>query len=80
MAHKQGQGSSRNGRDSAAKRRGVKRYGGQSVTTGTIIIRQCGTRFKPGRNVKRADDDTLFATAPGVVSFGSRSRVSVVTE
>jgi large subunit ribosomal protein L27 len=80
MAHKQGQGSSRNGRDSVSKHRGVKRYGGESVTIGAIIIRQCGTRFKPGRNVKRAADDTLFALAPGVVSFGSRNRVSVVTE
>lgn len=80
MAHKQGQGSSRNGRDSVSKRRGVKRYGGESVTIGAIIIRQCGTRFKAGRNVKRAADDTLFAIAPGVVSFGSRNRVSVVTE
>ena len=80
MAHKQGQGSSRNGRDSTPKHRGVKCYGGQTVKTGTTIIRQCGTRFKPGRNVKRASDDTLFATAPGIVSFASRNRVSVVTE
>jgi len=80
MAHKQGQGSSRNGRDSAPKHRGIKRFGGQTVKAGTIIVRQCGTRFKPGLNVKRASDDTLFATAPGVVRFESRSRVSVVGE
>jgi large subunit ribosomal protein L27 len=80
MAHKQGQGSSRNGRDSAPKHRGVKCYGGQAVKTGAIIVRQCGTRFKPGRNVKRASDDTLFAIAPGIVTFGSRNRVSIVTE
>jgi len=80
MAHKQGQGSSRNGRDSAPKHRGVKRYGGQTVKTGAIIVRQCGTHFKPGLNVKRASDDTLFATAPGIVRFQTRNRVSVVGE
>jgi len=78
MAHKTGQGSSRNGRDSCAKYRGVKRFGGESVKAGTIIVRQCGTRFKPGVNVKRAGDDTLFATSDGVVQFRSRDRVSVL--
>ncbi len=80
MAHKQGQGSSRNGRDSAPKHRGVKRYGGETVKAGTIIVRQCGTHFKPGLNVKRAGDDTLFATAAGTVKFESTNRVSVLAE
>jgi large subunit ribosomal protein L27 len=81
MAHKKGQGSSRNGRDSNPQRRGVKAYGGQFVTAGSIIIRQCGTKFHPGRNVKRAKDDTLFALAHGIVRFEkSGRRVSIVTE
>jgi len=78
MAHKKGQGSSRNGRDSRPKSRGVKRFGGQLVTAGTILVRQCGTRFKPGWNVGRGSDDTLFATANGVVRFASGRRVEVV--
>lgn len=78
MAHKKGQGSSRNGRDSNPQRRGVKAYGGEFVTVGSIIIRQCGTKFHPGHNVKRARDDSLFAMADGVVRFDSRRRVSVV--
>ena len=61
MAHKKGQGSTRNGSDSNPQFRGVKRFGGESVTAGTILVRQCGTRFKAGKNVKRANDDTLFA-------------------
>ena len=69
MAHKKGQGSSRNGRDSNAQRLGVKRYGGQLVTGGSIIIRQRGTRIKPAQNVGRGRDDSLFATADGVVTF-----------
>lgn len=77
MAHKKGQGSSRNGRDSNPQFRGVKRYGGQAVTTGTIIIRQCGTPFLPGHNVGRGRDDTLFALSDGKVSFRGR-RVDVV--
>jgi len=77
MAHKKGQGSTRNGRDSNPQHRGVKRFGGQRVTAGTIIIRQCGTRFLPGKNVKRAGDDTLFALAPGVVRFQDNRRVHV---
>lgn len=77
MAHKKGQGSSRNGRDSNAQRRGVKRFGGQRVTTGSILVRQCGTRFVPGHNVGRGRDDTLFALADGRVEFQGR-RVTVV--
>ena len=72
MAHKKGQGSSRNGRDSNAKYRGVKAFGGQAVKTGGIIVRQCGTKFKPGRNVGRGRDDTLFALAEGTVHFQGR--------
>lgn len=74
MAHKKGQGSSRNGRDSNPQFLGVKRYGGQSVTGGTIIVRQRGTRFRPGVNVGRGKDDTLFALADGVVRFQDRGR------
>jgi len=69
MAHKKGQGSTRNGRDSQSKRLGVKKYGGQQVKAGNIIVRQRGTKFHPGENVGRGGDDTLFATANGVVSF-----------
>ncbi len=72
MAHKKGQGSSRNGRDSNAQRRGVKAYGGQAVKAGSIIIRQCGTPFKAGQNVGRGRDDTLFALQEGKVSFRGR--------
>ncbi len=72
MAHKKGQGSTRNGRDSNAQFRGVKRFGGQPVRAGGIIIRQCGTPHKPGRNVGRGRDDTLFALTDGVVSFRGR--------
>ena len=72
MAHKKGQGSTRNGRDSNAQRRGVKCYGGQAVQTGSIIIRQCGTPFKAGKNVKRGRDDTLFSMTEGRVSFRGR--------
>ncbi len=69
MAHKKGVGSSRNGRDSNAKRLGVKRYAGQTVTAGSILIRQRGTKIHPGLNVGRGNDDTLFAKITGVVSF-----------
>jgi large subunit ribosomal protein L27 len=72
MAHKKGLGSSKNGRDSNAQRLGVKRHGGQLVTSGSIIIRQRGTRYKPGMNVKRAKDDTLFSLVDGKVEFESR--------
>ena len=77
MAHKKGQGSTRNGRDSNPQFRGVKRYGGEAVTAGTIIVRQVGTKFLPGRNVKRASDDTLFALVDGVVRFQENRRVHV---
>jgi large subunit ribosomal protein L27 len=69
MAHKKGTGSTRNGRDSNAQRLGVKRYGGEVVTAGCIIIRQRGTKVHPGNNVGRGSDDTLFALQPGVVTF-----------
>ena len=72
MAHKKGQGATRNGRDSGPQFRGVKRFGGQRVTTGTILVRQCGTPFQPGRNVGRGRDDTLFALVDGVVRFQGR--------
>ena len=75
MAHKKGQGSSRNGRDSNAKRLGTKVGDGQMVTSGTILVRQRGTRFKPGVNVKRGNDDTLFATSGGTVKFQNRGRL-----
>lgn len=77
MAHKKGQGSTRNGRDSKPQYRGVKLYGGQAAQTGSIIIRQCGTPFKPGHNVARGRDDTLYALTEGVVEFRGRL-VSVV--
>jgi len=77
MAHKKGQGSCRNGRDSNSKRRGIKAYGGQTVAAGSIIVRQCGTRYTAGANVGRGRDDTLFAMREGVVRFRSSRRVSV---
>ncbi|HMD88519.1 MAG TPA: 50S ribosomal protein L27 [Anaerolineaceae bacterium] len=82
MAHKKGGGSVRNGRDSNAQRLGVKRFAGQTVLSGNIIVRQRGTRIKPGLNVKVGTDDTLFAVAEGVVSFetlpNGQKRVSVI--
>ena len=69
MAHKKGGGSSRNGRDSNPKRLGVKAYGGQEVTAGSIIVRQRGTRIHPGEGVGKGSDDTLFALVPGAVTF-----------
>lgn len=76
MAHKKGQGSSRNGRDSQSQRRGVKRFGGQFVHAGSILVRQVGTRIHPGRNVGLGRDYTLFALTDGVVRYGeSRGRV-----
>jgi large subunit ribosomal protein L27 len=72
MAHKKGAASTRNGRDSNAQRLGVKRYGGQLVNAGEIIVRQRGTHFHPGVNVGRGNDDTLFALQPGAVLFGTR--------
>ena len=74
MAHKKGLGSSRNGRDSNSQRLGVKVFGGQTVPGGSIIVRQRGTRIKPGRNVGRGKDDTLFAKISGVVKFVDKGR------
>ena len=74
MAHKKGVGSSRNGRDSQAQRLGVKRYGGQFVKAGNILVRQRGTQFHPGNNVGKGRDDTLFALVDGVVTFERRDR------
>ena len=86
MAHKKGTGSTRNGRDSNAKRLGVKAYGGESVSAGSILIRQRGTSVLPGVNVGRGSDDTLFALVDGVVSFDSikrglrnRKRINIAT-
>jgi len=72
MAHKKGQGSSKNGRDSNPQYRGVKLYGGERAKSGSIIIRQCGTKFHPGFGVRRGKDDTLFAIHPGEVVFRGR--------
>ncbi len=83
MAHKKGGGSSRNGRDSNAQRLGVKAFAGETVTAGSILVRQRGTRFRPGVNVGIGSDDTLFATAAGKVDFttGKAGRViSIITE
>ncbi len=84
MAHKKGLGSSKNGRDSNAQRLGVKRFGGEFVTGGSIIVRQRGTRIKPGENVGRGKDDTLFAKITGIVEFRDRGQmgkfVSIRTE
>jgi len=81
MAHKKGVGSSRNGRDSAPKYLGVKRFGGQAVRAGNILVKQRGTKFHPGKNVRRASDDSLFALVDGVVKFEfkrkNRQQVSV---
>jgi large subunit ribosomal protein L27 len=74
MAHKKGQGSVRNGRDSHSQRLGIKVYGGGSVTVGSILVRQRGTRYHPGRNVGRGKDDTLFALSDGVVQFDRQGR------
>jgi len=82
MAHKKGMGSSKNGRDSQPKRRGIKRTHGQAVTAGSILVRQCGTQFNPGANVGVGGDYTLFAKIDGIVQFdtsrGDKRRVSVV--
>jgi len=75
MAHKKGLGSSKNGRDSNAQRLGVKRFGGEVVTGGSILVRQRGTKFKPGENVGLGKDDTLFAKIPGIVEFRDRGRM-----
>ncbi len=82
MAHKKGGGSSRNGRDSQSQRLGVKKFGGEAVLSGNILVRQRGTHIKPGRNVGVGKDDTLFATADGIVVYETirddRKRVNVV--
>ena len=79
MAHKKGQGSSRNGRDSNAQRRGVKKFGGEQVVAGNILVRQVGTKFHPGKNVGMGTDYTLFALSDGVVLFDREGRrVNVV--
>jgi large subunit ribosomal protein L27 len=84
MAHKKGQGTSRNGRDSNAQRLGIKAFGGETITGGTIIVRQRGTRLKPGLNVGRGKDDTLFAKVTGTILFKDRGQlgkfVSVVPQ
>jgi large subunit ribosomal protein L27 len=81
MAHKKGQGSSRNGRDSNGQRRGVKRFGGQAVTAGSIIVRQLGTKFKAGKNVGQGKDYTLFALLDGTVQFDQEGRrVNIVAQ
>ena len=74
MAHKKGQGSSRNGRDSQPQNLGVKRFGGETVSGGSILVRQRGTKFLPGTNVGRGKDDTLFAKVDGVVRFQDKGR------
>lgn len=79
MAHKKGVGSSRNGRDSNSQRLGVKRFGGQGVRAGGILIRQRGTRFHPGRNVGRGNDDTLFALVDGEVRFETYRRKRAIS-
>ena len=72
MSHKKGQGSAKNGRDSNAQHRGIKRFAGQPVNAGEILVRQCGTKYHPGKNVGMGRDYTLFATAEGVVNFHSK--------
>ena len=79
MAHKKGQGSSRNGRDSNAQRRGVKKFGGESVRAGNILIRQCGTKWHPGRNVGMGRDYTLFSKIEGRVKFESRNNRKLIS-
>ena len=81
MAHKKGQGSSRNGRDSNAQRRGVKKFGGEAVRAGNILIRQCGTKFHPGKGVGMGNDYTLFALIDGHVQFDRKGRrITIVAE
>jgi len=79
MAHKKGQGSSRNGRDSAGQRRGVKKYGGERVRAGNILVRQLGTKFHPGENVGMGRDYTLFALTDGTVEFKQRRNRKLIT-
>ena len=79
MAHKKGGGSSKNGRDSNAQRLGVKHFGGEVVTAGSILVRQRGTRFHPGNNVGRGKDDTLFAKVEGTVTFVDRKGRKIIS-
>ena len=79
MAHKKGQGSSRNGRDSVSKRLGVKISDGQAILSGGIILKQRGTKYHPGRNVKRSNDDSLFATSNGIVKFSKKGKNTFVS-
>lgn len=78
MAHKKGQGSCRNGRDSNPKYRGIKCYAGEKVKSGSILVRQLGSRFKPGRGVRMGNDYTLYAVRPGVVEYQSNRKVHVI--
>lgn len=78
MAHKKGQGASRNNRDSNPQFRGVKRFGGELVTAGSIIVRQCGTRFRAGKNMGVGKDFTLFALCDGIVEFGTQRRINII--
>lgn len=80
MAHKKGQGTSRNGRDSNAQRLGVKRFAGQIVSAGSIIVRQRGTAYKPGLNVGRGSDDTLFAMKSGIVEFRKNRTINILPQ
>ena len=80
MAHKKGQGATRNGRDSNAKMRGIKAYGGQRVSAGSIVVRQCGTKFHPGKNMGIGNDYTLFALVGGRVHFGTRRRIDIIPD
>ncbi len=81
MAHKKGQGSTRNGRDSNAQRRGIKKFGGERVAAGHILVRQCGTKWHPGRNVGMGSDYTIFSLIEGTVQFDQNGRrVNVVAE
>ena len=80
MAHKKGQGSVKNGRDSNAQRRGTKVYAGQFVTSGSIIVRQCGSKFRAGRNAALGKDWTVYATVDGIVSFDARRRVHITPD
>nr|YP_009296465.1 ribosomal protein L27 [Thorea hispida]AOM65400.1 ribosomal protein L27 [Thorea hispida]ARX95770.1 50S ribosomal protein L27 [Thorea hispida]UNJ79215.1 ribosomal protein L27 [Thorea hispida] len=83
MAHKKGSGSTKNGRDSKSKRLGVKKYGGEKVVTGNILVRQRGTKIQPGKNVGRGKDDTLFSLANGIVYFAKKNKkckiINVIT-
>ena len=80
MAHKKGQGATKNGRDSNPQMRGIKVYGGELVTAGSIIVRQCGTKFHPGKNVGMGRDYTLFALTPGRVQYHKNRRVSILPD